>query len=370
MAGQDPVLRDPALRDPALQDPASQEPALQHTAGKASEPQAAEREVRSVALIGARGYVGRELLALLAGHPQLRVVLASSRELEGTRLAELAPNLPGDLCFTHVSPDDVAHHPADAFVLAVPNGQSQAWCDAIERSHPGALLLDLSADHRFDADWVYGLPERNRLSLRGARRIANPGCYATGIQVGLLPILDVLRGPARAFGVSGYSGAGTTPSPKNDPAVLRDNLLAYGLTGHVHEREVTRHLSHPVHFMPHVAAWFRGIHLTLEAELVAPLTEATLRARYQRHYGGEPFVRLLPEPPHVRDIAGRHEVALGGFTLAEGGERMVLVATIDNLLKGAASQALQNLNLAFGFEETLGLLPWHTAPRSAPPAAP
>lgn len=308
-----------------------------------------------VALIGARGYVGRELLALLARHPSFEVTLASSRELAGRPVSEVAPEFAADLRFEDLSPDDALARGADAFVLALPNGKSAAWVEAIERHRPASVVVDLSADHRFDAGWVYGLPERNRERLRGARRVSNPGCYATAIQLGLDPLVGLLDGAARAFGVSGYSGAGTTPSPKNDPEVLRDNLLPYSLVGHVHEREVSKQLSHPVHFLPHVAPWFRGIHVTLDATLREPAAAGDLSARFVERYRDEPLVRVTDEAPRVRDIAGRHDVALGGLAVSEDGRRVALVSTIDNLLKGAATQAVQNLNLAFGLDELSGV---------------
>src|SRR4029079_13504573 len=123
--------------------------------------------------------------------------------------------------------------------------------EAIERAQPGAVIVDLSADHRFDAAWVYGQPERKREGLTRARRIANPGCYATAMQLALAPLLPLVEGPANVFGVSGYSGAGTTPSPKNDPEALRDNLIPYALVGHGHEREVEAELGCRLFFVPH-----------------------------------------------------------------------------------------------------------------------
>jgi N-acetyl-gamma-glutamyl-phosphate reductase len=166
---------------------------------------------------------------------------------------------------------------------------------------------------------------------------------------------DVLDGAVQCFGVSGYSGAGTTPSDKNDLDKLRDNLMPYALTGHVHEREVSRRLGHPVEFMPHVAPHFRGITLTANLHLARPFSLDEVQARYRGRYAGEPLVWVRDEAPWVSAIAGRHHVELGGFTLADHGRRVVIVATEDNLLKGAATQALQNLNRAFGFDELTGI---------------
>ena len=175
------------------------------------------------------------------------------------------------------------------------------------------------------------------------------------MQLAIAPMRDVLEGPVQCFGVSGFSGAGTSPSDKNDPAALRDNLIPYALAGHVHEREVSHRLGHPVEFMPHVAPHFRGITLTANLHLSRVFTPDEVRARYEERYGGQPLVRVVDEAPWVSRIAGRHQVEVGGFTLSGDGRRLVVVATEDNLLKGAATQALQNLNLAFGFDEFAGI---------------
>ncbi len=291
---------------------------------------------RRVGLVGARGHVGRELTLLLEGHPDL--VLALSVSARDGR-----------------SPADIAGERLDAYFLALPNGATAPYVDEIARARPDAVVIDLSADHRFDDGWVYGQPERLRERIVGARRIANPGCYATAMQLALAPIAPVLAGPATVFGVSGYSGAGTTPSPKNDPEVLRDNLLPYSLVGHVHEREVTRQLAHPIHFAPHVAPFFRGITVTVSVSLGAPHTHAELWSRYEAAYAAEPLVVLSADPPLVRDIAGKHHVAIGGLAVSEDGLHAVVVATIDNLLGGAATQALRNANLALGLAELTGL---------------
>ncbi len=309
-----------------------------------------------LALIGGRGYTGAELLGLLARHPRLELALASSTSQAGTPLAEACPGWPGDETFTALAPEDVADHAADAWVLAVPNGAASAWAEAIGAAHPAAVILDLSADHRFDRGWIYGLPERERELLVDAKRIANPGCYATGAQLALLPLADGLDGVPDIFGVSGYSGAGKKPSPNNDPERLRDNLVPYRLAGHVHELEISHHLGHAVRFMPHVAAFFRGISLTLSVRLVEPTSAARLQTLYEQYYADEPRVKVLDTIPEVRAVQGTPDCHLGGFTVDERDPRRVtLVATLDNLLKGAASQALQNLNLALGLDESMGL---------------
>lgn len=291
---------------------------------------------KTLGLIGARGYVGRELTTLVEQHPQLDLRLAVSQR-DGKSAA------------------DVAAERLDAYVLALPNGASEPYVDAITRARPDAVIVDLSADHRFDATWTYGQPERKRADLQGARLIANPGCYATAAQLALAPLVPLLEGPANVFGVSGYSGAGTTPSPKNDPEALRDNLMPYALTGHVHEREVATQLGCRLFFVPHVAPFFRGITATVSVALAQSTTRPQLDARYREAYGREPLVRYQDDIPLVRDIAGKHGVVIGGLTLSDDGRHAVVVSTIDNLLGGAATQALRNLNLALGFSENEGV---------------
>ena len=229
--------------------------------------------------------------------------------------------------------------------------KARAFVEALQAQAPGTVIIDLSADHRFDPQWAYGLPERGRGPSRGATRIANPGCYATAMQVAIAPLLDQLAGPPQCFGVSGYSGAGTTPSDRNNPGLLRDNLMPYALANRIHEREVTAHLGVPVEFMPHVAPHFRGITMTVNLWLREPMEREAVERLYRRHYAGEPLVEVVEDAPWVSRIAGRHGVQVGGFTVAPGGRRVVVVATLDNLLKGAATQAMQNLNLALGFDE-------------------
>ncbi len=152
-------------------------------------------------------------------------------------------------------------------MLALPNGKAAPFVAAIDTKAPDTVAIDLSADYRFDDGWYYGLPELTRGRYDGQRRISNPGCYATAMQLAIAPMLDTVQGPVQCFGVSGYSGAGTSPSDKNDPDKLRDNLIPYALTGHVHEREVTRQLGHAIEFMPHVAPHFRGLTITANLHL-------------------------------------------------------------------------------------------------------
>lgn len=311
-----------------------------------------------LALIGGRGYTGSELLRLLADHPQISLALATSDSRAGQPIAESVPAWPdAQQAFEALQPEAVSDVEADVWVLALPNGQSTPWVDAIGEAHPDAVVLDLGADWRFDQHWTYGLTELNRQALGSAKRIANPGCYATGGMLGLWPIRRALAAPPVLFGVSGYSGAGRTPSPRNDPERLADNLIPYALTGHVHEQEISAHLRRPVRFHPHVAPFFRGISMTVSVMLTEPLSNDALLSMYREQYEGEPLIRLSEEIPEIRNLAGSPGLAIGGFTVDErDAMRASFVVVLDNLLKGAASQALQNINLALGLDELTGVI--------------
>lgn len=314
----------------------------------------------TVGIVGARGYVGAELIALIARHPQLRLAYAASRSQAGqpVPVGGGGDAGAGDLRFVDAGPDEIRRLNADAVVLAVPDGATAEYVDAVGDAVGDAVILDLSADHRFDDAWAYGLSEHHAAVIAASRRIANPGCYATAVQLALRPLLELLEGTPHAFGVSGYSGAGTTPSPRNDPEQLAGGVTPYKLVNHTHEREVSRHLGTPVRFSPHVAPFFRGITVTVQARLREPSTPDALTRRFVDAYGQSTLIRVLGErAPRVQDIAGDPGAEIGGITLSPDGRDLAVVCTVDNLLKGAASQAIQNLNLAFGLPSELGLTP-------------
>lgn len=311
---------------------------------------------KTAGIVGARGYVGQELLRLLARHPALETTFVASRAQTGEPVSQLVPGLPDALRFEDLSPEQIAGRGADVVILALPNGLSGPYVAALEAARPETVIVDLSADHRLDEAWAYGLPEIQRERIAGARRIANPGCYATAAALSVRPVAELLAAPAVAFGVSGYSGAGTAPSPRNDVDALRDNLMPYHLVGHGHEAEIARHAG-PVWLMPHVAPFFRGITATVSFRFAAPISRDALKERYLAAFGPEPLVHITDATPLVRDAMNHPRATLGGFAVDEADRRGVVVATLDNLLKGAASQALQNINLALGLDELLGVLP-------------
>ena len=310
---------------------------------------------KSIGIVGARGHTGAELIRLIAAHPALQLAFVSSRELDGQHVADHNDAYVGELRYENLDPQAVAAKRADIVVLALPNGKAAPCVEAIDAAAPGTLIVDLSADHRFDRTWYYGLPELTRDTWRGQRRISNPGCYATAIELTVAPLKDLLAAPPVCFGVSGYSGAGTTPSDKNDPEKLRDNLMPYALTGHVHEREASFQIGVPVEFVPHVAPHFRGLTVTSNLYLSQPMKRDAVLARFHRAYDSERLVRVVEDPPWVSRIAGKHHAEIGGFALSADGRRVVVVAVLDNLLKGAATQAMQNINRAIGVDEWTGI---------------
>ena len=296
-----------------------------------------------VALIGARGYTGKALIDLLNKHPNIDLRHVSSRELAGQKLKGYEKR---DITYENLTADDVQkmeeNGEIDCWVMALPNGVCKPFVDAIDRVGKDSVIIDLSADYRFDSGWTYGLPELvDRSAIAKATRISNPGCYATAAQLGIAPLLPFIEGQPTVFGVSGYSGAGTKPSPKNDVNLLTNNIVAYSLTDHIHEREISSQLGVPVAFVPHVAVWFQGIHHTISIPLKQEMSSRDIRSLYQDRYAGEKLLKIIGEAPSVKNISGKHGVEVGGFAVHSSGKRVVVCATIDNLLKGAATQCLR-----------------------------
>eukprot|EP01094_Clydonella_sp_ATCC50884_P018814 TRINITY_DN354_c0_g1_i2.p1 TRINITY_DN354_c0_g1~~TRINITY_DN354_c0_g1_i2.p1 ORF type:complete len:874 (+),score=348.15 TRINITY_DN354_c0_g1_i2:185-2806(+) len=321
----------------------------------------------NVGLLGARGHTGGHLIRLIENHPDMRLAVAASRAMAGRPVSDVVEGVSTDMLFSNPSPDEVRDldTEVDLWFLAMPDKQADIYLPSIGESTP---VIDLSADHRFDNKWVYGLPEIDpgrRQEIRMSDRIANPGCYATGMMTSLRPLLaapnkrmrSIIAGTPSAFGVSGYSGAGTTPSAKNDPERLADNLMAYSLQGHTHEREVSHQLHelcdtfNVLRFTPHVASFFQGIHLTIHAELKTAMSREDVLHRYRVFYEKEKLIEVQSDIPEVVSIVNKPNVVIGGFGIDSTGKRLVITTVIDNLMKGAAVQAMQNANLVMGLEE-------------------
>lgn len=310
----------------------------------------------SLGIVGGRGYVGKELLTLLASHPQIKVDWISSRQLEGRSSLSLVDSL-DDFEIENLSPTQVGDRQTDIVVLALPNGLAAPFVEALEGNEQNKVIIDLSADYRFDDSWTYSLPELDSIEVQKQTKISNPGCYATAMQLALAPIKHLLSAKANCFGVSGYSGAGTKPCANNDPQNLKDNLIGYGLIEHLHEKEVSERLQQPVSFSPHVAEFFRGINMTLQIEFNDSQSANGLFELFDKFYSEHPLVICQQSVPTVTQVTNTPNCLIGGFSVSADGKRATIISCLDNLLKGAASQALQNINLALALESTTGLFP-------------
>ncbi|MHB8551740.1 MAG: N-acetyl-gamma-glutamyl-phosphate reductase [Acidiferrobacterales bacterium] len=333
-----------------------------------------------VGIIGGTGYTGVELLRLLSVHPQAELRVITSRAEAGRKVADLFPSLRGFVDLAFSEPDAGLLSGCDVVFSATPNGVAMTHARALVEA--GVRLIDIAADFRLSdpglwekwygmphacpellSEAVYGLPEVNRERIRGARIIANPGCYPTAVQLGLLPLLArglVDPGQLIADAKSGVSGAGRKAEVHMLFAEASDNFKAYAVAGHRHWPEICQGLGRvtgtPIGltFVPHLVPMVRGIHATLYARLTQPI--ADLQAVFEERYQAEPFVDVLPPGSHpdTRSVRASNVCRVAVHRPA-GGETVVVLSVIDNLVKGAAGQAVQNMNIAFGLDETTGL---------------
>jgi len=331
-------------------------------------------------IVGGTGYTGVELLRLLAAHPEVELTVITSRGEKGLPVNQLFPNLRGRVDLAFVEPDDAVLKGCDVVFFATPNGTAMKSAPALLEA--GVKVIDLAADFRLRrageweqwygmphacpellAEAVYGLPEINRVAIRTARLVANPGCYPTAVQLGFLPLLEAgVIDPQSliADAKSGVSGAGRKAEVGILFSEASDNFKAYGVPGHRHLPEIRQGLtavaSSPVDlvFVPHLTPIIRGIHATLYATLTHP--EMDLQALLERRYASEPFVDVLPPKSHpeTRSVRGANLCRLAVHR-PQNGKTVVVLSVIDNLVKGAAGQAVQNMNLMFGLPETAGL---------------
>ncbi len=331
-------------------------------------------------IVGGTGYTGVELLRLLAGHPDVALQAITSRSENGLAVAEMFPNLRGHVTLRFTEPDMKILSACDVVFFATPNGIAMQHAPALLEA--GVRVIDLAADFRLKdaAEWekwygqphacsellaeaVYGLPEVNRDAITAARLVANPGCYPTAVQLGFLPLLEgglIDADHLIADAKSGVSGAGRKPSVATLLGEASESFKAYAVPGHRHLPEIRQGLqqagNRPVGltFVPHLTPMIRGIHATLYAELRAEVED--LQVLYEQRYQAEPFVDVLPAGAHpeTRSVRGANTCRMAVHRPQEGGT-VVVLSVIDNLVKGAAGQAVQNMNIMFGLAETAGL---------------
>lgn len=332
-----------------------------------------------VGIVGGTGYTGVELLRLLARHSGVRLQAVTSRKEAGMKVAEMYPSLRGwvDLAFS--TPEEARLTECDVVFFATPNGI--AMQQARELLNAGVKVIDLAADYRIKdiAEWskwygmqhaspelveeaVYGLPEINRAAIKGARLIANPGCYPTAVQLGFLPLIEagvIDTASLIADCKSGVSGAGRKAELGALFSEAADNFKAYGVAGHRHLPEIRQGLARaagaPVGltFVPHLTPLIRGIHATLYARITK---DVDLQALFEQRYQGEQFVDVLPagSHPETRSVRGANVCRIAVHR-PQGGDTVVILSAIDNLVKGAAGQAVQNMNILFDLPEGAGL---------------
>ncbi len=335
-----------------------------------------------VGVVGGTGYTGVELLRLLAAHPEVSLRSITSRGEAGRPVADLFPNLRGHVALSFVDPGEADWNGCDLVFFATPNGTAMKMVpDLVAR---GVRVVDLAADFRLRdaavweqwygephacpeilADAVYGLPELFREDIRKARVVANPGCYPTAVQLGFLPLLEAgIVDPAQlvADAKSGVSGAGRKAAVGTLLAEASESMKAYAVPGHRHLPEIRQGLANVsgrdigLTFVPHLTPMIRGIHATLYARLSDAAAEVDLQQLFEDRYADEPFVDVLPSGSHpeTRSVRGANLCRLAVHR-PQGGDTVVVLSVIDNLVKGAAGQAVQNMNIMFGLDERAGL---------------
>lgn len=332
-----------------------------------------------VGVVGGTGYTGVELLRLLAQHEKVSLLAITSRGEAGTAVADMYPSLRGRVDLRFSDPAQAPLADCDLVFFATPNGIAMQQAPALLAA--GVKVIDLAADFRIKdialwekwygmkhaspalvAEAVYGLPEVNRENIRNARLVANPGCYPTATQLGLIPLLEAgCVDPATliADAKSGVSGAGRRAETHILFSEAGDNFHAYGASGHRHLPEIAQGLSlaagRPVGltFVPHLTPMIRGIHATLYARITR---EADFQALFEARYAEEAFVDVMPPQSHpeTRSVRAANLCRIAVHR-PQGGDVLVVLSVIDNLVKGAAGQAVQNMNLMFGLDERLGL---------------
>lgn len=332
-----------------------------------------------IGIVGGTGYTGVELLRLLADHPGIRVEVITSRSNAGTPVADVFPNLRGKFDIQFSEPDVDSYQNCDLVFFATPNGVAMGQAKAL--LDKGIKLIDLAADFRIQdietwEKWygeahacpslveqaVYGLPELNRDAIKTASLVANPGCYPTTVILALLPLLqNGLIGPSSIIAdcKSGVSGAGRNANVATTYSELSESVKAYAVTGHRHLPEIRQILQSinneaELVFVPHLMPMIRGLHATVYAD--ANNTDTNIQQVFENFYRDEPFVDVMPagSHPETRSVKGANHCRIAVHYLATS-KKYVVLAVIDNLVKGAAGQAIQNMNLMFGLNETTGL---------------
>jgi N-acetyl-gamma-glutamyl-phosphate reductase len=323
---------------------------------------------KRVGIIGASGYTGHELLKILKHHSRISVEALNSRSFSGQKVSSLYRDFAGDDVYTDLSYKAINALKLDLIFLALPHRLSMGVVSKLDKN---TRIIDLSADFRFQDpklyekvydhkalyeknDWIYGLPELFKEKISNARLVSNPGCYATCSILAAYPVRELAK--HIIFDCkSGWSGAGRDSAYAKDPSKLNDNLIAYNIARHRHKYEIQQFIKTRLSFTPHVFNTFQGMMCTAHILLKKNVKSADVFKSYEEFYRQSPFVRIKHQSPGVSDTRKTNFCDIGGFEIDETNQ-LVIVATIDNLWKGASGQAVQNMNLMLGFNEPEGLL--------------
>jgi len=307
-----------------------------------------------VGIIGGGGYTAGELLRLLVHHPAVELAFAVSGSQAGKKVSSIHQDLIGEAeLFFSAHPEE-----ADVIFLCMGHGKSETWMkDHLPRAD--TLVIDLSRDFRQSEDWVYGLPELNRETIKASRRIANPGCFATAIQLAALPLAasGEVAGPYHVHAITGSTGAGQRPTATTHFSWRNNNVSIYKAFQHQHVTEINRSLRQvhpttdiPINFLPLRGNFSRGIFASLYVDTA--LSKTRLQDLYHGYFAVSAFTHLVSENPHLKQVVNTNK---GLVYVDKIDGKALVVSMIDNLLKGASGQAVQNMNLMFGLKEDLGL---------------
>ncbi|MFK8163113.1 MAG: N-acetyl-gamma-glutamyl-phosphate reductase [Lewinella sp.] len=311
-----------------------------------------------IGIIGGGGYTAGELLRILVHHPEVEVAYVQSESQQGKAIHEVHTDLVGDTDLRFSGADAGALEGLSAVFLCMGHGRSRGWVDANPLPQ-STVIVDLSTDFRMDETWVYGLPEINHAATRGATRIANPGCFATAIQIGLLPLVKagLAEGEVHINGMTGSTGAGQRPMPTTHFSWRNANVSIYKAFSHQHLNEIGRNCqllgrktTEGLNFLPLRGPFARGIFVSTYVN--TDKTEAELKQLFNDFYAGAAFTHTTNVNPNLKQVVNTNK----GLVFVEKHEdKALVISMIDNLLKGASGQAVQNMNLALGLPETAGL---------------
>ncbi len=309
---------------------------------------------QTIGIIGGGGYTAGELLRILVHHPEVEIVFVQSQSQAGKPLYHTHTDLLGETELTF----SAEAGEADVLFLCMGHGRSQTW---MEENKPSAntLVVDLSTDYRMNDDWVYGLPEINAARTRDAKRVANPGCFATAIQLGLLPLVKagLADGEVHINGMTGATGAGQSPMPTTHFSWRNSNVSVYKAFSHQHLNEIGRNVkllgrkdANGLNFLPLRGPFARGIFVTTYVQ--TDESESQLKGLFYNFYSKSTFTHVSDRNPDLKQVVNTNK---GIVFVEKHGDKALVISMIDNLLKGASGQAVQNMNLALGFAEDAGL---------------